>query len=241
LCLALFSSLVPALRTPLLNSLRYPLEFATFIRREIGALIFFHENFIQNERLKTENGFLKQRLNEITEVSQENTRLKNLLSFKQKSAYRLIAARVIGRSTDSWSSVIIIEKGSYHGIKRGMAVLGTSGLAGRVMETSDSSAKIMLINDPNLGVSAIVQRSRQEGLVSGTLSSFLIMRYLPKESDIQVGDTVITSGLTEAYPKGLMIGAVLELGEEFSGLSRYAVIKPAADLSNLEEVFVIVP
>lgn len=99
----------------------------------------------------------------------------------------------------------------------------------------------MLINDPDFGVSAVVQRSRQEGLVSGTLGNNLIMRYLPKDADIKVSDIIVTSGLTGKYIKGLLIGRVVEIGDEFSGLSRYCLIKPAVSLSNIEEVLIIIP
>jgi len=69
----------------------------------------------------------------------------------------------------------------------------------------------------------------------------LIMKYLPKDSDIKASDIIITSGLTDNYPKGLLIGRVISIGEEFSGLSRYAIVKPAVDLSNIEEVLIIIP
>jgi rod shape-determining protein MreC len=85
-----------------------------------------------------------------------------------------------------------------------------------------------------------VQRSRQEGLVTGTLGGNLIMRYLPEEPDIQVSDTIITSGLNGFYPKGLLIGTVIDVGKEFSGLSHYALVKPEAKLSNIEEVLIII-
>jgi len=98
----------------------------------------------------------------------------------------------------------------------------------------------MLVTDSNFGVSAIVQRSRQEGLVCGGLGNTLIMKYLPRDSDIEVSDIVITSGLTENYPKGILIGTVTEVGEEFSGLSDYAVVRPAMNSSSLEEVLIIV-
>jgi len=120
-----------------------------------------------------------------------------------------------------------------------MVAITYLGLAGRVVETTDTTSKIMLINDPNLSVSCIVQRSRQEGLVSGSLGSFLIMRYLPKEADIKVSDVILTSGLTNLYPKGLLVGTVAEVGEELSGLARYAIIKPAVELYNIEEVLII--
>jgi rod shape-determining protein MreC len=153
----------------------------------------------------------------------------------------VVPARVIGRSADNWSSIVIIDKGSYNGIRRGFVAINYLGLVGRVIEVGDTASKIMLINDPSLGVSSVVQRSRQEGLVSGTLGRSLIMKYLPKDADIQPSDTIVTSGLTSAYPKGLLIGTVVSIGEEFSGLSRYAIIMPAVNLSSIEEVLIIIP
>jgi rod shape-determining protein MreC len=67
------------------------------------------------------------------------------------------------------------------------------------------------------------------------------MKYLPKDSDIKVGDMIVTSGLTPVYPKGLAIGTVINVGEEFSSLASYAVIKPAVDLAALEEILVVFP
>lgn len=203
------------------------------------GIIFYHRNLVQGERLKKEIDFLKYKLNTLDEISIENTRLAELLSLKQKSPYKVIAARIIGRSPDSWSSLIIIDKGRYHGINKGMIAINYLGLVGRVIETTKSTSKIMLLNDPNFAVSSIVKRSRQEGLVCGTLGSSLMMKYLSSEADIVPGDVIITSGLTDLYPKGLLIGTVIVVGEEFSGLSRYAVIKPAVNLSSIEEVMII--
>lgn len=239
-CLLIFlSSLIPFLRTPVLNTLKYPFVLLTLIKREVRGIIFYHRNFVQNERLKKEIDFLRQKLNTMGEALLENTRLKETLTFKQESPYKVIAARVIGRSPDNWSSLVIIDKGRYNGIKTGMVTINYLGLVGRVIETTESTSEIMLINDPNFAVSAMVKRSRQEGLVAGTLGSSLIMRYLPREADIEASDTIITSGLTDLYPKGLLIGTVVDIGEELSGLARYAIIKPVVELSNIEEVLVI--
>ncbi|MDD5255254.1 MAG: rod shape-determining protein MreC [Candidatus Omnitrophica bacterium] len=230
----------PALRTPFLDSFRYPFSILAFIRREVSAFVFFHRNYVQKERLQKENDLLKTKLELADEAYRENARLKDILDLKQQSTFRMVAARVIARSPDNWSSAVMLDKGKSHGIRKGMAVVTFAGLAGKVTEASERSSKAMLINDPNLGVSAVIKRSRQEGLVCGTLGSTLVMRYLTKESDIQVSDTVITSGLTPVFPKGFMIGTVVAIGEEFSGLSRYALVKPAVDLSALEEVLIIV-
>lgn len=234
------SFLIPAKGNSFLFIFREPLSLLTLIRREAEGVIFYHRNFIQNEKLKKEIDLLKNRLNTLDGIYLENERLKNLLAFKQKSQQKAVAARVIGRSPDAWSSSIIIDKGRRDGIKDGLAVINYLGLIGRVVETQESISKVLLMNDPNLGASALIQRSRQEGLVSGTLGTHLIMKYLPEKADIKIQDTVITSGLNEAYPKGLLIGTVVEINNDFSGLSRYALIKPAVNLAGIEEVLIVI-
>lgn len=239
-CLVLLaSSSISLIRKPLLDILKYPLNLLTLLKREAKGLVFYHRNFIENEKLKKEIDFLKDKLNSYEEISLENGRLRELLSLKKDAPYKVIAARVIAHAPENQSSLIIIDKGKGDGIKVGMAAINYLGLVGRVAQVSASTAKVVLINDPNFAVSAIVRRSRQEGLVCGTLGNSMIMKYLPAEADIEVSDTVITSGMTELYPKGLLIGMVTEIVEEFSGLTSYAVIKPAVELSAVEEVLII--
>lgn len=237
----LLANLVPALRPLTLNILKFPLNFATIVGREIKGIILYHKNYTENERLTKDFALLKNRLNTALELSEENKRLKELLNFKQASPLKVIPAQVIGHSADNWSSTLVINKGSSSGLKRGFVVISYLGLLGRVAETSRYTSNVVLVNDPGLAVSAIDQRSRQEGLVSGALGSSLVMRYLPKDADIQVSDNIITSGLAGVFPKGLIIGTVVEVGDEVLGLSRYATIKPAINLSSVEEVLVIIP
>jgi len=231
---------IPAVRAPILDSFLQPFNIITAIQREVSGLIFYHRNYVQNESLKKQNDFLRNKLNTFVEFSQENARLKEMLTLKQQSPFKVIPARVIARSADSWSSLVIVDKGANSGIKRGMVVVNFLGLIGRVSEVTAFTSKIVLINDPNISVSAMLQRSRQEGLISGTLGNYLIMRYLSEDVDAKPGDIVITSGLNELYPKGVLIGTVAEINKEFSGLSRYAIVRPAVTLSGIEEVLVIV-
>jgi rod shape-determining protein MreC len=237
----LSASLLPYFRNSSLDTFKYPLKVFAFINREIRAIVFYHHNFTENIKLEKENGLLRQNLNQARELYLENQRLKGLLSFKAEAPYRVMPCRVIGRDMASWSSVAIIDKGKSSGLKPDMAVITSAGLAGRVIETGQFTSKVMLLNDPNMGVSALVQRSRQEGLVSGTWSNnLLVMRYLSSDADIKAGDVIIASGLSPLYPKGTLIGTVKEVGNEFSGLSLYAMIKPAVEFNALDEVLVVV-
>lgn len=237
----LVSNFLSCFKNPTQKIFKPHLSLIGLFKREVSGIIFYHRNMMQAENLQNDIDLLRWRLFDLRELSQENVRLKNLFNFKQKSSLNLVAARVIGRSPDSWSSSLVIDKGRYSGIKSGMVVISPQGLVGSIVESADNTSKVLLINDPNQGISSIVQRSRQEGLVSGTLGTNLIMRYLPDDAAIIVGDIIITSELSQIYPKGLLVGRVVNIGREFSGLNRYALIKPVVDLANLEEVMVIIP
>lgn len=213
----------------------------SLIKKEFSGIIFYHRNMVLAEKLNNQLELLRCRLFDLKELSQENARLKELLSFKQKSPLRLIAARVIGRSPDSWSAGVIIDKGRNNRIVPGMIVITPRGLVGKIAESEDTTSKVLLISDPSQGVFSIVQRTRQEGLIGGTLGGNLIMRYLPEEAQISIGDTIITSELSRVYPKGLLIGKVINIGQDLSGLCRYASVRPSVDLSSIEEVLIIVP
>lgn len=237
----LLSNSISCFKNPLQRTFKPHLSLISWLKLQSEGIIFYHRNMVENERLNNETALLRKQLFDLRELYLENARLKGLLGFKQKSGLRLSPARIIARSPESWSSSVIIDKGKYNGIRRGMVVINPRGLVGRVAESADNTSKILLINDPSLGVSSIVQRSRQEGLVSGTLGTNLIMRYLSKDADIVAGDLVITSGLSQIYPKGLLVGKVVDIRGDLSGLNCYAIIKPAVDCSAIEEVLVIIP
>jgi cell shape-determining protein MreC len=155
--------LVSASRPAFLAVLKIPLTLTKIVQREFKGLVFYHPNYVKLERQAQELGLLKQQLNEFKEISIENERLRQLVSFKEKEQYKVLPARIIARCPDSWSSCIIIDKGRSSGVKKGMAVITPDGLVGRIAEVSTAGAKAVLINDPNLNVSAIIQRSRQIG------------------------------------------------------------------------------
>lgn len=194
----------------------------------------------ENIQLKKEIFGLQKDAVLMKELRQENNRLKKLLSFREQLQLNTVAARIIARDPNNWSRGVVINKGDRQGVKTGNVVITELGLVGRIMETSGSFSKIILINDTDNAVSALIQRSREEGLISGTLIGGIAMRYLEKEADVAQGDIVLTSGLTRNYPASILIGEVKEVKEEPQGLGKYAVIKPAVDLRKIEEVLVIV-
>ena len=198
----------------------------------------------ENERLHDQlaaEGAVEVRL---VELQQENNRLRAMLDFQAQSEYDLIPAAVVARDPSNWFYTITINRGSAHGVEENMAVTTSEGLIGNVLAAGPVSSQVLLLTDARRAVSAFVQRSREPGEVGVVENDpdspgYLRMVNLPREANIQPGDAIISSGLGGMFPKGLMIGHVLETQEDELGILQYALLKPAANFNRLEEVFVV--
>jgi len=182
----------------------------------------------------------------LAELRKENYRLRQMLGFSERSEFELIGAEVIARDASNWFQTLTINKGSVHGVKKNMAVVTSEGLIGNILTVSPLSSQVLLLTDARRRVSAMVQRSREPGEVGVVESApdvpgHLRMVNLPREANIQPGDTIISSGLGGIFPKGLVIGYVLETGDDDYGILQFALLRPAANFNRLEEVFVVVP
>ena len=184
--------------------------------------------------------YLAQEVTRLKEASIENERLRGLLKFKRKTPYKVIPARVIARDSTNWYSTIVIDKGSNHNIYKDMPLIAPSGLVGRIIDVSSTLSRGMLIVDPNSRVGAMVQRSREDGVIEGSLRGLCRMKYVSIDADIREGDLVISSGMGGIFPKGLIIGRIKKIETEPKGLHLYAWIEPMVNFSKLEEVLCVV-
>jgi rod shape-determining protein MreC len=226
-------------KTNLVDLSSLPLKIINFPIQELKKILSYHFTYNQNLILRSENAALMNKLVELEEFRQENERLKNLFNFKRDSNYSFIVARVIGRDPTNWSSSVIIDRGQRHGIQANMCCVTEAGVVGKVLEAGEVTSKVMLINDPNSSVASLIQRSREQGIISGTITGQCRLHFLPGNSDVKASDIIITSGLGGVYPKGLVIGRVVEIEDETGGLSRSCRVKPAANLSGLEEILIM--
>jgi rod shape-determining protein MreC len=199
----------------------------------------------QNEVLKDRVTQLEQQQLKLDETMQENGRLKSLLGFKEeREQFTVGGVRITGKNPGNWFNTLTIDKGSNQGITVNMAVITDKGLIGRVTDVGRDWSKVRTIVDGQSSVSAIIERTRDNGMVKGnnTLTfedGLCRMINLPLDSDVVVGDRVITSGLGEIFPKGIYIGEVAEVSYERRDMFKTAIIKPGADFQRLEEVLVI--
>lgn len=206
---------------------------------EIKKILYYHRIFEEYKKLKKETDILKARLIGLEEVIRENSRLQQLLDFKRRLVYSSIGANVIGRDPSNWNSSMIIDKGKKDGIAVGMPVVNPTGVVGKIAEVSDRTSKVILVNDPNFSVPALVQRPRETGLLEGTLQGICRMRYLSANAAIEKGDKVITSGLSSSFPEGVLIGEVAGVQYNPNTSTLECMVQPAITLSQIEEVLVI--
>lgn len=211
---------------------RWPVE-------EAHRILTYRKTWNDYQKLERQVSALKARVVAIDELSQENRRYAKLLDVKNRSMFSSEPALVVARDPSNWNSSLMINKGREDGIKPGMAVVNALGVVGKVAEVASSSSKVILINDPGFSVAVVNQRSRESGLLSGSLSGRCRLQYLSQDADIRVTDELVTSALSAAFPAGLLVGSVVDVAPGIEGESPRADVEPAVDVSKVEEVLVI--
>jgi rod shape-determining protein MreC len=189
--------------------------------------------------LQAQNLDMKQRLAELEEAKLENDRIRQLVDFAKAQNLPTIGARVIGRPIDSRQRAILIDRGTSTGVARGDAVIAAGGLVGQVVEVTLWSAQVRLITDSSSGVSVLVQRTRANGIVRGTLDGPLELDFVEKRLAPVVGDVLVTSGLGGVYPKGLVVGEVTGVATPQTDLFPAISVLSRVDIGRIEEVLVL--
>ena len=197
------------------------------------------ESSKENVELKNRIKILERKIHEQAEIEGENKRLKEFLSFGEQSPYREILAQIVAWDSTSDFKVIRINKGAASGIKLQSTVITAEGLVGYVFRLTNNFSDILTILDHNNRIDGIVQRIRAHGIVEGHSKGRCIMKYMNRTEPIILNDLVITSGLGNIYPKGLVVGNVSRIERESQGITQKVEISPAVDFSRLEEVVVL--
>ncbi len=203
------------------------------------------------ESLAAENQVLKEDLAKAEEdarqadaLARENQRLRALLALKEAHEdYQLTDSYIISRSSQDWSSSFTVNKGTNSGIEAGMCAVTANGeLVGLVSEVGSNYAVVKTVLDSSLEISATMASSGYNGMVQGGYSTglegLLRMDYLPSSAVIRNNDQVVTSGST-VYPRGLILGYVVDAGFDDTGVAKYALLEPAVNVGTLEQVFII--
>jgi rod shape-determining protein MreC len=151
-----------------------------------------------------------------------------------------ITAAVIGRDISPFLHYIIINRGSDDGLRRGMPVVSSQGLVGRVAAVTADGARVQLITDPDSAINVRIQPSGAEALLQGSITGDLTVEAIPQDATVQTGDLVLTSGLGGNYPPNILIGQISSIRQRPVELFQSATIQPVVDFAELEIVLVIV-
>lgn len=189
--------------------------------------------------LRQRNAELTEQLAQDEELRQENERLRGLLDLKGTYDLDGVAARVVGRSSNAYSQTVTIDVGENDGVDTGLTVMGSTGVVGQVIATTGSTATVRLLTDPGSGAGAIIQSSRAEGVVRGSLDGLLYLEAVDADVVVNVDDLVVTSGLGGSYTRGLLIGRVVKVEGSPGDATRRIVVSPNGTAGALEEVFVV--
>jgi rod shape-determining protein MreC len=209
-----------------------------------GGSSLWH-NYFFLRGVRAENRQLKEQIEQmrleqvrLSEDATQAHRLQSLLVFKEQYIAKTVPAQVIGSSGSDLSRSIYIDKGSNDGIAQDMAVITAGGIVGKVLRVYPSTSLVLMINDQSSGVGALLEKSRLQGVLRGTPNGELILERVMSDETVAAGETLLSSGGDQIFPKGLPVGTVSKVSpgrEMFLNIK----VKPAADLSRLEEVLVV--
>lgn len=197
----------------------------------------------ENEALRRQLEQLRLREHLAQDLARENLRLERLLAMRSRLPYSVVGARVIGKDASNWWRSVLIDRGRADGVRENHVVVGADGLVGKVVFVSHRTARVLLVLDEGCRVSALLEESREPGVVQGVPGGGRCeMRYVARAARVKPGEAIVTSGMGGIFPKGLLIGRALEARlDAQSGLYQRVEVEPATDFRRLEEVLVLWP
>ncbi len=216
-----------------LNAMFLPVESVTNFIDDFGQMR------ADNRRLKRMVASLLLERERLTQFRSERERLRRLAAFKEEQFLKLVPCEVVGRNLDRFQTILIVDKGRADSLKVRMPVLSYQGYVGRVVNVFENSAWVQLINSRNNPVSCLDKRSRVIGILEWRNHSYFELNNVSVVDDVQLGDTLITSGFGGVAPKGFPVAVVTKVTPDIDGLQLKVGAKSHINFRSLEEVFVV--
>lgn len=219
---------------PILDAFSRPAATVADMITEVQALT---ELRAENARLRRENESLRQYRDAAYRLEAENLSLRTLLNYQPAMSYSFLTARVIGDNSGAFVRSLAINLGAANGVRDGQAVVGGKGLVGRIVQTGDRSARILLVTDLNARIPVMLESTRHRAILGGDNTAQPRLLYLEHEGDVKVGDRVVTSGHGGMFPAGIPVGIVASVGEP--GGETTVRVQPIEDFSRIEYVRIV--
>ncbi len=198
----------------------------------------------ENEALREQLAQMEDEARKADSVERENQRLLDMLNLKSTHQdYDIVDAYIIGWSSNDWTNTMTVDRGTNVGIDVGMCAITANGqVVGLVTEVGPNYAVVKTVLDSTLEISCIIASSGYNGMVKGGYFyddiNHLKLDYLPSSAIIRNKDQVVTAGST-VYPRDLIVGYVVDAGFDDTGVAKFAVLEPAADIASLEQIFIL--
>ena len=233
-----------AVRLRLLPHTRHCLFLLISPPRTTNRCCSVHLGLRRRDDLAAENRELRQALLELRRrelrmegLEQEIDGLARTLAFQRRHSTSLRIAEVVHADYSSWLRSLVLYVGT-GAARRNQAVLSDDGLVGRVIRVSGAYAKVQLLTDRAASAGVQLQSSRRQGVVRGSSPGELLLDFIPRQAEVEVGETVLTAGIDGVYPRGIRVGVVASV-EPGSEVFHRIVVKPAVDFSRLSFVYLL--
>jgi rod shape-determining protein MreC len=222
---------------PLQLAVDLPIKAASWVAESIS----FRKTLVrENEGLRRDRLLLSARLAKFADLEAENNRLRGLLDSSVKIADRVLIAEVLAVDLDPFSRRLVINKGTGDGVVVGQSLIDSNGIMGQVVSAGPVSSNALLITDPSHALPVQLNRNGLRTVAVGTGSlSLLSLSHIPNNSDVRIGDLVVTSGLGGRFPSGYPVGRVVSIERDRSQAFAQVMIKPSAHLERNREVLLV--
>lgn len=218
------------LASPVLEAIARPVAYANRTIADLGEFASLRE---ENARLREENVRLLAWQTAARRLENENEGLRGLASFREGPEASFITARIVGDNVSAYVRGALLNVGRRVGVGPGQAVVTGEGLAGRIAEVGDNSARVLFVTDVNSRLPVLIERTRERAILAGDNSPRLRLALLQGVAGVQRGDRIVTSGHGGSFPVGIPVGEVVETSD---GTVK---VRPFADFSRLEFVRVV--
>ncbi len=218
----------------------------SFIKKGYVSISDWFSGIFMAGELKRENEELRRQISEsrrlvleAQDLKRENEELRKALGLRERFSYKLIPAQVVIIHQEIGGKFYTVDKGSRDGVERNDPVISSDGIFGRVYQVGKSSSVILPLNHPISSVSARIVETREVGVVEGTREEKLMLRLIPKESKVSIGNIVVTSGLGKIFPEGLLIGTVFSVKEDPNRLDKVIEVGPAVNYAGNQFFYIL--
>ncbi len=230
-------------KTNLLQEIAYPFQytfhfFGRLNRQFVRHYIMLSDVAEENTKLRKQLEGLQTRIMDYEHQIKEVHRLRKLLGFAEKYKRELRVAEVVGHPGTTHFKSLRISLGTQDDMHVGMPVVGADGVIGRIIRTGLFHSDVQMLVDSNFNLDVLLERTRVRGVLQGIGNNRCLLQ-LHRRAEIRIGDTVITSGITGSFPKGLPVGRVMRISYETDNVSQIITIEPWIDFQRLEEVMVV--